>query len=255
MKPDDMRNPQTKIIWKLMMQTNTQCQNDCPGCCNTYLRHQQSHYRLSLSSLKNFLSCCVTSGYTIQTLWLNGPGEPLIWKDLQDALRIIRESKVAEKVFIASNGIAVKAVEGLNWDDLDKLRITCYPNQTPQNREALQEIQKTHPKLVFHPVREFSIREDYGNNAYLPCECVCEGPTLLNDRIYYYCGPMVIEAIERAKEAGVEDSRILDVPVEPEFMRDYNPKLRMKLSYCLYCWANKSIPKKVIPHTTRPTPS
>lgn len=172
----------------------------------------------------------------------------MLWKNLSAGLEMIRQSGIVRKIQIASNGLAIDKISDQDWDNLDVLRITCYPHQNDR-MSALRRIQKDHKKLLLMPREKFYTRER--GSSQLPCKCSCEGPMLLGDTLYFYCGPMVTEAIALAKEAGVMEDPVISVLVKSGFMGLYNEDYRGNLVYCPYCWANTSLPKKWIPHRGR----
>jgi hypothetical protein len=67
--------------------------------------------------------------YHVKVLRLLG-GEPLLHPNLVDVMMAARESRVAEKIEITTNGLLLPRVERRFWEAVDSVRISLYPGRS-----------------------------------------------------------------------------------------------------------------------------
>lgn len=64
-------------------------------------------------------------------------GEPLMHPDLLRLMRSTRDSGIADSVRVLTNGIRLHRMPGEFWSELEDLRISIYPGETPAGNVAL----------------------------------------------------------------------------------------------------------------------
>ena len=58
-------------------------------------------------------------------------GEPLLNPELVQMARMVRESKIADRVAVTTNGLLLHRMDDSLWEHIDTLRITLYPQASP----------------------------------------------------------------------------------------------------------------------------
>lgn len=76
-----------------MLMVTADCQRNCPGCVTDQARKKFSEYDLSLDDLENFIKVSEDSNYRYDQLTLNGFGEPLLWSNLEEGVKMLARSK------------------------------------------------------------------------------------------------------------------------------------------------------------------
>jgi GTP 3',8-cyclase len=71
----------------------------------------------------------LAKGYHVKVLKLLG-GEPLLHPSLVDVILAARESQVADKIEIWTNGLLLPRVERRFWETVDSVRISLYPGRS-----------------------------------------------------------------------------------------------------------------------------
>ena len=94
----------TRIIEHMHLAACVPCQYDCVDCAHDGMRNKFSGYHLNLDDLREFIRCTEESRYLVKLLDLTGPGEPLLWRNLKEGLRLLHKSPAIRKVRIVTNG-------------------------------------------------------------------------------------------------------------------------------------------------------
>jgi cyclic pyranopterin phosphate synthase len=176
-------------------------------------------------------------------------GEPLLHPALTDVIAGVRQSGVADEVWVVTNGRRLSRADEAFWQAVDGLKVTIYPGQGPSQEEELrweQRAAESGTRLMLRRAGEF--RESYSElgasmdglarAVYDPCLIVhkwrCH--TLAGGRLYkcpqaYYLGH-VIPPVADAAEA--DSVAIRDHPGFREELRAYLEADR-PLGACGYC--------------------
>jgi len=241
--------PEVRRIPMMRLEVRSACQYDCEMCAHGHQRKRFKDYELSLEQLERFLNVTRESGYVIGNMRIHGPGEPLLWHHFNEGVRMLKASGVVESVFVASNGLLLHKIEEATWDSLDELRISVYSDFNRQ--KTLEECQgKYGDKISLSPMDNFVVLpKGIEDEAPIPCQCMCDGPMLLGDRLFYYCGPPVFGAGHIMGRDVMEDPK-LSVPIERGYMENYDRSLLGNMDYCKFCWANEHFFSRTVPQST-----
>src|ERR1051325_9255359 len=211
-------------IFEFKLEVSSPCQNDCELCAHADLMRHIKGYQLSLEKLDRFLFYTERSNYFIRSLSIHGPGEPFLWRDMNEGLKMLKRSKAIGWVTMVTNGLLLDRITDDAMRCLDRLFVSVYANY---NRETvLTDFRaKWGEKVSLWDGTYFW--EHSGNpKATAPATggCNCVGPMLYDDKIFPYCGPPVFGA---AKNKGVEVLSIpnLWVPLGLNYMASYRQQL------------------------------
>jgi GTP 3',8-cyclase len=102
------------------------CNLRCRSCA--HLSPVLPKYFVEPNGLLSDLAALAKS-YHVKVLKLLG-GEPLLHPSLVDVIVAARESQVAEKIEIWTNGLLLPQVEQSFWDVVDSVRISLYPGRS-----------------------------------------------------------------------------------------------------------------------------
>jgi molybdenum cofactor biosynthesis enzyme MoaA len=117
----------TLVVERMHLAVCVPCQYDCLSCSHQAMRYKFRGYDLPLDHLQEFIHFTETSGYLIRKLQLTGPGEPLLWKNLKEGLRLLRASPAIGEICIISNGLSIHRIDDETWKNLDQVQISLYP--------------------------------------------------------------------------------------------------------------------------------
>ena len=227
-----------KIIKQMKCEVQSKCQNDCIMCAHGEQRKLLPNYELSLSELQYFLDVSRDSGYRIDNMRIHGPGEPLLWRHFNDGVILMKQSGIIETIFVATNGIRLDSIDDDTWDCIDEMRVSVYSAFNRQ--EKLQKIVDKYPQKVrINMVETFRRLPLEGEEASIPCQCHCDGPMLIGNRVFSYCGPPVFGAAKLFGQDVFADPE-LSVIVGPNWLDSYASQKAGNLEYCKRCWANSN---------------
>lgn len=105
----------------ISLELTSKCNLKCPYCANSQLTRPQAFIAWTL--LEKIVDDCAQAGYNIAAL--HGTGEPMLWKRLEDVIRLIKLKGAGDGSF-ATNGTLLtrKRVEKLLDAGLRDLRIS-----------------------------------------------------------------------------------------------------------------------------------
>lgn len=243
-------------IYELKMEVSSPCQNDCELCAHADLMRHIKGYQLSMEKLDRFLFYTERSNYFIRSLSIHGPGEPFLWKHLNEGLLRLKRSRSIGWVTMVTNGLLLDRISEEAMGCLDRLFISVYSNY---NREDLLKgfCAKYGSRISLWDGTNFWEHTASPSHT-VPATggCTCFGPMLYDDRIFPYCGPPVFGA---AKAKGVDPLTVphLSVPLGRNYMDGYNARLVGRMDICRYCWSNPNFqgrwrandPRKILPNT------
>lgn len=104
------------------------CNLTCKGCshCSPLFKEQFFEIDKELKYLK-IISQCVD----IDIVKLIG-GEPLLNKNIDHIINVLKQQKIAKKIFVATNGLFLPKMSDFFWENIDGLEISIY-NQSMEN--------------------------------------------------------------------------------------------------------------------------
>lgn len=161
---------------ELTLYVTSICQRRCKECIMGHLMSFDPFYEMSLKDLNALINVSEESNYIIDFI-LSG-GEPLFWKHLVAGLKMLRESKICNKISIFSNAMKFHTITDEIISFIDILRISIYDN----NLKQVNNLQKKYPdKIKAIDRQEFYVNPKFSVPNSLPVEC-------LNPELFYYCG-------------------------------------------------------------------
>ncbi|MFC1841326.1 hypothetical protein ACFL1N_17295, partial [Thermodesulfobacteriota bacterium] len=193
--------------------------------------------------LNKFIYYTKKSKYFIEKLEVHGPGEPTLWKNFNEGIKILHKSNVIGKIIVTSNGKSLDRIHNETWNYIDYINVSCYPDvelNFKKYKSMINILEQGEFKRI--PQRR------YENT--IPCQCACYGPMFLKDKIFFYCGPPVFDA---ANLMGVNINKDTDlfVPLELNYLDKFKKENIGNLKYCEYCWANMNIITGLEEHTQK----
>lgn len=239
-------------IYEFKLEVSSPCQNDCELCAHADLMRHVRGYQLSLEQLDRFLFYTERSNYFIRSLSLHGPGEPFLWKHLNEGLRRLKRSPAIGWMTMVTNGLLLDRITDDSVACLDRLFVSVYANF---NKHALLEEfrAKYGNKIALWDGTHFwEHTSEKSHTVPATGGCNCFGPMLFNDTIFPYCGPPVFGAA-KAKGVDVMAEPHLSVPIGMNYMDSYNARLMGRMDICRYCWANPNFDGKWRQNDTRKT--
>ncbi len=230
----------SKIIDRMFLEVCSACQYDCQFCQHGSFRIIYKDYHLSLKELEKFLFYTEKSNYYIREICLHGPGEPTLWKYLNEGIKMLHKSKVIGGILIVSNGVSIRNIEEKTFDYIDKIRISDYPDA--KKNDLLISLQKKLPeKIEFRNIDRFQELPDRAYLDTIPCKCTCPTPMFIKDKVFY-CNGCVFEA---AKLRGVDtfDCHELYCELKENYLEDFLFDEKRNYDLCQYCSFNDNIAK------------
>lgn len=232
-----------KVIRRIIFQVCSDCQNNCQFCNSKHLIDIYKNYHLTIQELNKFIYYTKKSNYYYNKILLYGPGEPTLWDNLNEGIKILYNSGITDNICMYSNGVSIDNIKEETWSYLNNIRFSIYPST--KNKKYLREIQKKYGKnkiseVHIHSFYSYLTKKQKGN---IPCKCLCPGPTFIKDKIFFFCHcPSLFTA---AKIMGVnifdyeniysklKENYLVEIEDEIEQTRDFE--------FCKYCVANSNV--------------
>ena len=167
----------------MSLYTTSVCNLTCSECIMQFQMGANKKYHMSLEELSDFLKYSIISGYNFQVL-LSG-GEPLLWKNLEAGLKMLRNSPAIDKITMFSNSMYPDKVTKDIIDNLDIIRVSYYEH----NESHMQELKNKWPdKVEIVDKQEFWANPKVAvpKEIAMPVECL-NAPFHLYDRNVYAC--------------------------------------------------------------------
>jgi hypothetical protein len=237
-----------RVIDYMLLEVCSACQNKCEHCAHAGLIAHNQNYNLPIQKLRTFLSYTLRSHYYIETLNLHGPGEPTLWRHLNEGIKMIHDSKVVGRIIIETNGLSLERINRNTWRYINQVVISDYPSLSSLiSRDVIRE----HWSKVRYTDKSFfrpAPYQKYENT--IPCFCMCPGPMFYDENIFFHCGPPAFHA------ANVANLNLFDfpeflAPLKLDFFEPVNKIRTGRLSLCEYCWANSNIEMPIEPHKSK----
>jgi len=215
------------------------CQNHCENCAHQGMRDEDPAYQMGMEDVEALISRFKTLDCKIELVSICGPGEPLLWRHFNAAVRLLASSGIARRIESTTNGRALHVIAEDVWGLLTPVPISVY--ESPPDRAILER----HPgRYVLTPKNVFWSVDASRIPVSAFAKCGCPGAMLYKGRVYPYCGPVLFDACLRSKT----DHRTFSVPLE-EFDPDKLPPMPHVIFLpCGWCWGNPLVPKVFAPH-------
>jgi len=186
------------------------CQRSCPECSQRGLMSWKPNYQMSIEEVTDFIKYTKESNYPqFKSIIVSG-GEPLLWKNLEEGTRLLKESGLAKAINVFSNGMNGERISNELLSNINMIRISRYKD----NGEILDDLFRrfgSQKIIIVNRTEHTPIPKNFLDNV-LPATCGCEGFGVC-DRVVYGC-PMVPAVIKE-----------FDIPMEiyPETYTDLKP--------------------------------
>ena len=170
-----------------------------------------------------------------------GIGEPTLWSNLNEGIKLLNDSKFIGKIFLYSNGESLNNLNEESCKYLDAFVISEY--KFLKNKNYFENFKKRYFEKIIIKQTNFFISspiKDHKNST--PCFCICPGPILIGDKLFFYCTPMVFNA---AKLMGVNVFNYNDMysKIKENYLNDVkiSQDSQRNFELCKYCLSNKII--------------
>jgi hypothetical protein len=160
----------------------------------------------------------------VDTLHIHGPGEPLLWKPFNEAIRLFMGSRLFNQIELVTNGMALHAIAPDVWSYLSVF-LSRYPGV---NVDAA--LTRAYAGRITVLRRDIVYKVDRYPRAVVN-DCACYGPCYYKGRILPHCGPPVFDA---AKRVGM-DPWGLTIDLQAWDPRATYSRVALP---CGWCWAN-----------------
>lgn len=208
-------------------------------------------YQLEIKELEQFIDYTKNSGYFFEIMHVHGMGEPLLWSHFDDGLKLLKESNIAGKIIVTTNGLLLDKIRDQTWQYIDLLSVSLYPD-FPKQSLLKEKKDKYKNKIEIVPSTSFRAKPIRGYYNKIPCHCTCHGPMFVKDKVFLYCGPPVFGA---TKLNGVDifNCRDLYVEIKPNYLESFDEEKIGSIRFCNYCFANSNINMPLYPHGYSPS--
>lgn len=119
-------------IRKVSFFTTAACNLNCEHCIMGKIKDKNRNYQMSLDEVEAFLDISKKSGYEFH-FTVSG-GEPLLWTNLKEGVRMIRESGICAGIRMFTNAINLAALDDATAKKIDQIRISKYLYNTTQTK-------------------------------------------------------------------------------------------------------------------------
>jgi len=147
---------------------------------------------MSLEEVEWFIDCTKRSNYPqFKSIIVSG-GEPLLWTNLIEGVKMLRVSELSIQLNIFTNAINTDAVTSELMDNITILRLSKYAENQGKLKELVDKFGSKHIHIVDQRVHVPIPKEPL--QGVLPAKCGCEGYGLV-DYMMYAC-PMVPAVVQ-----------------------------------------------------------
>jgi len=207
---------------RLLLEVCSVCQYKCKGCAHLGLRNRDPNYQMSMEEVQNLVSRLRELDLKLDELHIHGPGEPLLWDNLNIGLRFFHQCGLIDRITVVTNGLSFGKIDEDVWGFIHVI-FSRYP-EAKYNEDILE----AHQDKIEIADRSKFYFPSFPHAKFNGCNC--SGPMLYKDKIYPWCGPPLFDALDRSNK---EDD--YSVP-----LKEWDPRKVMAMDYdiCLWCWAN-----------------
>lgn len=146
------------------------------------LMSKDRKYEMSLDELTVFIDVTEKSSYKFHYM-LTG-GEPLLWKNLKEGVRLLRQSASCNYLYLFTNLLNYEVLDDEVMSNLNCIKVSRYTI----NEDEIHEVQKRYGnKVKVYDRREFWINPKEKVDTNTPVICMNEGELLFQDYHVYSC--------------------------------------------------------------------
>ena len=222
------------VVKRILLDICSSCQLTCELCACQGMRDFDPRYNATLEDMEILINRLKFLNTKVDILHIHGPGEPLLWKPFNQAIKMFVESGLFGKIELVTNGVAFKVIDEDVWSHLSVF-LSRYPGVVID-----EEITNKYRDRITILLRDIVYKMDNYPHVVMN-NCSCYGPCYYKRKMFPHCGPPLFDA---AKRAGV-DPFLFAIDIEkwdPEVVYDkvLNPKVTYDRSLipCGWCWSN-----------------
>jgi len=232
------------------------CNGDCEFCSvQPWMDHNYS-YHMSLEEVEDFIYYSKLSNYKFKRIGIIG-GEPLLWKNQMEGLKLLYAANLTENIRITTNGLVLNRRNKELIDSIlpyiHELKISKYIGNEKNIKFALKNFPQKKIKVVPQIDRFVSPKVFIPNS--LPADCRCRVFSVSNGRVDV-CSPVrtmgylfpELNPITFESEGFTIPEVSLNkysVPLQKDYLSEFKNLDRFNQPYCQACIANAKIHKKV----------
>jgi len=206
--------------------TNSTCARSCRQCNQQRYLNLTRGWEASLDDVEFFIRCAELQGFTFERVILAG-GDPYLWKNLEEAVRMFHASPAFGGVNLFTGVIDEKLTRRI--EPMMQYIGLSYYGVEPEFTSPKMEVDRTsasHWVLPAEPVP-----------GTLPADCCCFGPNFRAGRVYRCSNiPDLLlaedEPLEAADYSEPLTSQFLDIYLDADIYQDY---------HCASCVANLNV--------------
>lgn len=237
-------------IRRLLLNTNSECQNNCKGCVTKGARHILfPSYQLTLSRVEELIRYTKDSGYVFENLDLAGFGEPTLWTYFNEGIQLLANSHCFKHIILTTNGLSLQKVDAASWDAISKVIVSTFAIKSSEKQAALNALCQRYPnKFTRRDKSSFIVK--IGHQAPIPCLCRCSGPTYAEGRIFSFCADEVFDTFVDAKVNYPHGFSGLSIEIQKDYLKYFllQKDPHRNFEACRYCWGNRNFAVKRIKH-------
>jgi len=164
---------------ELTLYVTSKCNLFCEGCIMSDFMSANAGYEMALEELDKFIQVTQESRYLLNIIICGG--EPLLWKHLQEGVKRVAESKIANRILLFTNAVNIRNVNNELMEHLSQIRISKYS----KNAKNTDELCTRYPDKIRVVDRlKFYRQPDMPLHNVLPCECVNLEHLYMKEKIY-----------------------------------------------------------------------
>lgn len=136
-------------------------------------------YEISIPDLEEFIEITHKSGYKFK--YTISGGEPLLWSNLQEGVKLLRESDTCCGMLMFTNALNIDALNNEVADCFNEIRISAYRANSKEVKQLKQQFGdkvRIVPREKFYPIPESPIQ------GTTPAVCEYDKWWYYNRRIY-----------------------------------------------------------------------
>jgi len=223
-------------IKELTVYVTSKCNLMCQQCVMRNFMNSNKYYEMSIAELKMFIEITEKSKYVFDIIICGG--EPLLWKYLDEGLKLIRNSSISNKILIFSNVVNIDIINDSIMQSITQLRISRYNC----NQVNINKLMSYYPdKIRVVERREFFKLPIYSLDNVLPQECLTPECFFMENKVFA-CPHSASVNYGKNK---LEDGTKLYVPLQINYLRYIKDILEKQTSLCAKCISNSKVRNRI----------
>jgi len=215
------------------------CNKRCRYCSTRPIGKLFPKYEMGIEDVNEFISALMRDDVYLRWVGFTG-GEPLIWKHLLHAAKMLKESGRVQKIDVFTNGRLLYKYKTEDLSYIDNIRVSV----TPDNTKYIYNWHKRRlgSKLTMVTKNRFAV---YPNRIIggspLPVRCCSDCALYFNHKMYpcTQCLPIQIEHSNDERFVVPEwATKKISKPQAFDIVDDVN---RIKMMACMMCRGNQSL--------------